>query len=156
MKLIKYSLDQLKDAIKTSYSYRQVLQKLKVKAAGGNYLVLKKAIKEFNLDISHFTHQAWNKGRTFSNKYQNFDTYIKKSSSLQSYKAKQKIIREELLPNKCSNCNKTNWLEGPIPLELDHIDGNNQNYDLKNLRLICPNCHALTSTYRGKNKKPKA
>lgn len=40
----------------------------------------------------------------------------------------------------------------PIPLELDHIDGNHQNNALQNLRLLCPNCHALTPTFRDKNK----
>ena len=39
-----------------------------------------------------------------------------------------------------------------ISLELDHIDGDNTNNEIKNLRYLCPNCHALTNTYRGKNK----
>jgi hypothetical protein len=39
-------------------------------------------------------------------------------------------------------------------LELDHIDGNYQNNALGNLRLMCPNCHSLTPTFRGRNKRP--
>jgi 5-methylcytosine-specific restriction endonuclease McrA len=39
-----------------------------------------------------------------------------------------------------------------IPLELDHINGNNGDNRLENLRLLCPNCHALTPTYRSKRR----
>ena len=62
MKLHKYSEKQLRDAVKSSASLQQVLQKLNVAAYGGNYDVLRKAIKHFQPDTSHFTGQAWNKG----------------------------------------------------------------------------------------------
>jgi 5-methylcytosine-specific restriction endonuclease McrA len=51
----------------------------------------------------------------------------------------------------CSCCSGTEWLGKPMPLELDHINGDNANNSLDNLRLLCPNCHAQTPTYRGKN-----
>lgn len=50
----------------------------------------------------------------------------------------------------CENCKLTKWLELPIPLELEHIDGNNKNNIKENLLLLCPNCHSLTPTYRGR------
>lgn len=53
---------------------------------------------------------------------------------------------------KCQNCGcDGNWQNGIIALELDHIDGDNSNNELSNLRYLCPNCHALTPTYRGRN-----
>ena len=45
----------------------------------------------------------------------------------------------------------TEWNGLPIPLELDHINGRRDDNRLENLRLICPNCHAQTPTYRGRN-----
>lgn len=54
--------------------------------------------------------------------------------------------------HQCEICKLSLWLTKPIPLELDHIDGNSDNNEKENLRLICPNCHAQTPTYRGRNR----
>lgn len=52
----------------------------------------------------------------------------------------------------CFNCKLSEWQGQPIPLELDHIDGNHENNLETNLRVLCPNCHAQTPTYKAKNK----
>lgn len=57
----------------------------------------------------------------------------------------------DLREPKCEVCGVTQWMGKPVPLELDHKDGNSANNDLDNLRLICPNCHAQTDTYKAKN-----
>lgn len=56
--------------------------------------------------------------------------------------------------NKCSQCgwSQVNQYTHRIPQEVDHIDGNFQNNKEDNLRLLCPNCHALTPSYKGANK----
>ncbi len=151
MKLHKYSLEQLKIAIKDSMSLRQVLLKLDVAPYGGNYTVLKKAIKHFKLDSSHFSGQAWNKGKLMPIKY-SLNDYLENKSTIQSYKLKKRLIANKLLQPVCSNCHNDKWLGKAIPLELDHINGNNKDNCLENLRLLCPNCHALTPTYRGRNR----
>lgn len=55
---------------------------------------------------------------------------------------------------KCEECSwgKVNEYTGNIPIELEHIDGDFRNNKLENLKLLCPNCHSLTSTYKGANK----
>lgn len=53
---------------------------------------------------------------------------------------------------KCYECGLTEWRGHPIPLEVDHIDGNAGNNDYNNLRLVCPNCHGITPTWKGRNK----
>lgn len=52
---------------------------------------------------------------------------------------------------ECESCHNTQWMQQPIALELEHIDGHSDNNDFSNLLLLCPNCHALTPTYKGKN-----
>jgi hypothetical protein len=52
----------------------------------------------------------------------------------------------------CSKCSISSWLEDKLTLEIDHVDGNNTNHNLLNLRYLCPNCHSQTDTWRGRNK----
>ena len=53
----------------------------------------------------------------------------------------------------CENCGNDKWMGSKIPIEVHHIDGNNKNNLLENIQFLCPNCHALTPNYRGRNKK---
>lgn len=63
------------------------------------------------------------------------------------------IERHKVIPYKCDICGcNGEWQNGTISLELDHIDGDNTNNEVSNLHYLCPNCHALTETYRGRNK----
>lgn len=67
---------------------------------------------------------------------------------------KQRIARRYFLEeygNVCSRCKLTEWNNQPIPVVLDHINGNPEDYNLSNLRLLCCNCDAQTPTYKGKN-----
>lgn len=52
----------------------------------------------------------------------------------------------------CANCQLTEWQGAAIPLELEHVDGNSANNAANNLKMLCPNCHAQTLTYKSKNK----
>ena len=54
--------------------------------------------------------------------------------------------------HRCEDCGLSEWKDQPIPLELEHTDGDNKNHTRENLKLLCCNCHALTPTWRGRNK----
>ena len=149
MKLRKYTLRQLKEAVKSSTSIRQTLDKLGVAAYGGNYEVIRKAISHFSLDTSRFTGQLWNKGKAVGHK-QSLARYLNNEIRLSSYKLKNRLLSEGILERRCSGCKKGKWLGQPIPLELDHINGTRSDNRLSNLRLLCSNCHALTPNYHGK------
>lgn len=65
------------------------------------------------------------------------------------YARKQRLI--EIRGYRCEKCLGNEWLGNPIPLQLDHVDGNTDNNFESNLRLLCPNCHTFTPTYCGRN-----
>lgn len=152
MKLHKYTLEQLTIAIKNNISIRQVLLELNVAPYGGNYDTIKKAIIYFKLDTSHFTGQHQSKGKQLPLR-RSIEDYLSNKFPIQSFKLKKRLFRENIFQPICSSCKNTTWMDQPIPLELDHINGDNKKNNLSNLRLLCPNCHAQTSTYRGKNIK---
>jgi hypothetical protein len=61
----------------------------------------------------------------------------------------KKWIKEER-GNKCEECGVTEWNGKRLPMEVDHIDGDTNNNDIKNLKVLCPNCHSQTPTWRKK------
>lgn len=63
-----------------------------------------------------------------------------------------KLYLIEKFGYKCMLCKRKRWMGKPIPLQVDHKDGNSENDKPDNLRNLCPNCHAQTDTYCGKNK----
>lgn len=124
---------------------------------------MKNYIKKFGIDTSHFTSKLWNKGKTHltdsrikCNEKYTIDSIFIKHCYVSRKVMKRYILKYKLLDYKCQICGcDGNWLGYVISLELDHIDGDPTNNELTNLRFLCPNCHATTNTYRGKNKHPE-
>jgi len=155
MKPRKWTENQLKEAVKKSRSVRQILHCLGLKEAGGNYTQLKKYISFYKIDISHFKGRGWSKGLHFPFKPKlPLEKILTRNSYFQSYKLKNRLIREGLKPLYCEECG---WAkrskDGRLPLELDHINGDARDNRLENLRILCPNCHSLKSTHRSCNQK---
>jgi hypothetical protein len=151
----KYTENELRDAIKTSISIRQAINKLGLIPAGGNYKTIKVKIQALRIDVSHFKGKGWLKGKThnFLQETNLQEIFDGKHPIYQTSRLKKRLINEKYLKKECNKCKRKEWLDGPIPLELDHVNGNSTDHRLKNLQLLCPNCHALTETYRGKNKR---
>jgi len=146
----KYTDLQFTTAVQECLSIRQVLIQLGLEPKGGNYKTIHKHIKRLNLDTSHFTGMLWSKGRIIGPK-QEIEKYLNNELTISSHSLKIRLIKEGLKLHQCESCLLKDWQGYPIAIELDHIDGNNANNNLSNLRILCPNCHAMTSNYRGRN-----
>ena len=150
-----WSETQLKNAVKDSKSYRNVIKILGLRPTGGNYDQIKKYIREYNLSTKHFTGKLWSKGSKLPFKpFIDLKDILVKNSTYQSYKLKKRLFLVKLREPKCEECGWAKMsVDGRVPLELDHINGDRHDNRLSNLRILCPNCHSLQITHRGKNVK---
>ncbi|MFA5024598.1 MAG: HNH endonuclease signature motif containing protein [Patescibacteria group bacterium] len=153
MKKRSWNEQQLRQAAKESFSLRQVLHKLNLKEAGGNYNQIKKYLSEYRINIKHFRGKGWNKGlRGLGAARIPLEKILRLDSNFQSHKLKKRLFAAKLKSPQCEICG---WAkksaDGRLPLELDHINGNSRDNRLENLRILCPNCHSLQSTHRGRN-----
>jgi len=135
-----YSDQDVIEAAKTSFSIAQLLRKLNLKEAGGNYANIKKTLQRLKIDTPHWTGQGWNKDQQLKD----WSQYSKVSNF------KKHLIKDK--GHKCENCGLTEWQKQSIVLEVHHEDGDRTNNEFSNLKLLCCNCHALTHNWRNKNK----
>ena len=144
--------EELIDAAKSSRSYAEVFRKLGIKQGGGTQAALTKRVEQLGLDLSHFLGQAWRRGSTVPViPARPIEEPLVTGRFIRTHHLKTRLIAEGLKDAKCEVCGLDQWNGESIPLELDHITGRREDNRLKNLRLLCPNCHAQTDTYRGRN-----
>lgn len=148
-----YSLEQFKKAVEESCSKAETLRKLGLAPTGGNYTCFNQLVEEQNIDTSHFTGRGHLIGKTHDYRLRPLEEILISGKYFNTHSLRLRLIKERIKEHRCECCELESWLDEPIPLELDHIDGDNRNNLLENLRILCPNCHAKTPTYRGKNKK---
>ena len=144
-----------RDAASKSFSIAGMCRVLGLGAFGANYRRIHKAIKEYNIDISHFTGKGWNIGCIFDPsrgiKKDLSEILVENSTYDNTVSLKSRLLNEGLKEYKCERCGRTEWEGELIPLQLHHINGNRSDNRIENLQLLCPNCHALTDNYCGKN-----
>lgn len=149
----KISDEKFIEAFENATNIRTLLDNLGLAAAGGNYYVAKLRMKRLGLSTDHFTRRT-TKGRQLPTKA-SLDDYLSNKVRINSNRLRKRLLREGIFEYKCYSCNLSTWLGKPISLELEHINGVSDDNTLTNLTLLCPNCHAQTDTYRGKNKRKK-
>jgi hypothetical protein len=144
--------EEIVDAVKGSTSLAQVLVKLGVRQGGGTQASLRDRIENLNLDTSHFLGVGWRRGsRVPVRPARPLDQILVIGRFLSTNNLRARLLREGLKEHRCEECRRDTWNGRPIPLELDHVNGKRDDNRLENLRILCPNCHAQTPTYRGRN-----
>ncbi|MCW2778865.1 MAG: hypothetical protein JWN17_2590 [Frankiales bacterium] len=107
---------------------------------------------QHDVETGHFLGQGWSRGRRdLPPRGRPLEELLQRGSPVKSSALKERLLRAGLLEPVCSRCGAVTWLGSAIPLELDHVNGVADDNRLHNLRLLCPNCHAQTDTYRGRN-----
>ena len=142
--LQKFTLDEIKAICAKSQSYRQFA--LQLGYSENSTDSVKKLIDEYQLDVSHFKGRGWSKDSVDMSIFQynkscKSDTMIRALTILRGW--------------KCEKCGRTEWEGQQIPLCVHHIDGNHINNQIENLQVLCPNCHAQTDNYCGRNKNKR-
>lgn len=145
------TLDEIRAIVPHCKSWRAVARSLGLTPEGGNVTTLRDKCDANNIDHSHFTGQAVRK-HDHTTKIP-IEDYFSNKRPIQSNRFKKRLIREGYFEHKCYRCLRTQWEGEPIPIELEHIDGNHENNARINLTILCYNCHSLTPTFRGRNKK---
>lgn len=162
MKKANYSKENLEKIVSESKSYADIIRALGLvmtNHGSGSYKTVRKYIKLYNIDTSHFyTHSERikiTKPQEYSKRKPNNEVFIKGEALPNTTGLKTRILKNNLMPYECSVCKIVEWQNKKLSLQLDHINGDNTDHRLENLRFICPNCHSQTDTYAGKNKKDK-
>ena len=143
----------LAEIVRTSVTLAEVQRRLGYNPSGGMHRFVRAHIRRLELSTEHFTGQGWARGR------RGFPTrparplaeVLVANSMASSASLRRRLIREGLKEPKCEICGLDSWRGELLPLALDHINGDPCDNRLENLRILCPNCHALTDTWCGRN-----
>lgn len=151
----KYSMDYIeiiKDVVKSSYSYTEVLRNLNKSKSGDSIKIIKRVILENNISIEHF--DSWKNNRVNNGTHKPIEFYLNVGTNIQSNKLKFKLYENGMKERICELCGQgEEWNGKKMALILDHINGINNDNRIENLRIVCPNCNATLETHCRGHKK---
>ena len=151
----KYTREVLEEAVAASVSFAGVVRFLGLVETGGNHTHISRSIRRMGIDTSHFTGQAWARGTVSPRRSRPEQILVLRDPGTPRVNGEK--LRACLLAigrtYMCAVCgNEGRWCGQPITLHVDHINGDYFDNRPENLRFMCPNCHAATPTFAGKNR----
>lgn len=137
----------MENACVNAKSIAQVCKNLGLKPIGGNYSTVKRNLEKFGIDTSYFTGKRWNKGlqNIEATAIIPLENILKENINYSSTLLRERLINAKIKECKCELCGYTE------NLELHHINGDHYDNRIENLQILCPNCHAKTDNFRGRN-----
>ena len=143
---IKYTKELLQNAVSKNISVAGVMKDLRgdIPPSGSLHAHLKKQIKKFGIDTSHFTGKAWNKGGTTSQKisWEKVLVFHRNEDRKESTHRLRRALLESGRKYICEMCKISEWNKKSIVLEVHHKNGDNRDNRPENLIFLCPNCHS--------------
>lgn len=151
-KISNLSKEELIKILKESKSFKEVLCNIGYSSNGsGGYSTLKSHLKKQGIDIPKYHYYGDGKNRK---KIELKDILVDNSTYLNRSSLKKRLVKEGLLKYECKKCgNNGNWNGKRLTLQLEHINGKNNDNRIENLIFLCPNCHSQSETYGGRNNK---
>lgn len=154
-----YTKKLLQDAASQSVSVAGVLRLLGIKQAGGSQSHVKRMLDKYEIDCSHFTGQAHNKGRVDLKRLTSEQILVlspEGSPKEKTYKLRRALL-EVGVEMACVMCGLgVEWNGKPIVLEIDHVNENWLDNRIENLQFLCPNCHSQKTAMSYKKRKSSA
>ena len=142
----KYVAERLAPVIAESFTWADVCRKLNLKPLTGSQSHLRKVATSLGIDFSHFQGKSYLAARK-PHVSKPVEFYLTEYSTVNSATLRKRLIKSGLKDSRCEKCNNVEWLGQLIPLELHHINGVHNDCRLENLKILCPNCHAVESLY---------
>ncbi len=146
-----YNLDQLKEAVSNSECWTDVCRKVNVTVCTFNFRRIQKLCFDNNITCDHFdVKKTFRRNKKY---WKEEEVYCKNSLFSRSH-LRQRILRDNWLPYVCRDCKNSGlWNNKSLTLEVEHINGINDNNSKENLTWLCPNCHSQTNTFRNNNNR---